>query len=86
MTKEEEKYYNNYFTLFLTDGWRQFVEEAKDAHSGITLDNCKDWDTFLVMKTRREQLNQIIEFENLIKASYDRLNTPEEDDTYNDSL
>ena len=86
MTKEEEKYYNDYFTLFLTDGWKQFVEEAKDARSGITLDNCKDWDTFLVMKTRREQLNQIIEFENLIKASYDRLNTPEEDDTDNDSL
>ena len=86
MTPEIEKYYNAYFDLFITTGWEQFVQEAKDAREGITLDGCKDWDTFLVMKTRREQLNQIIEFENLIKASYDRLNTPEEDDTYNDSL
>lgn len=85
MTREEEQYYNNYFSLFLTEGWRQFVDEAKDAREGITLDSCKDWDNFLVMKTRREQLNQIIEFENLIKVAYDRILNPDED-TYNDSI
>lgn len=86
MTQEDEKYYENYLSLFNESGWKQFVQEAKDAREGITLDACKDWDTFLVMKTRREQLNQIIEFENLIRAAFERLNSPVQEDMYNDSL
>ena len=29
MTPEEEKYYNNYFDLFGSEGWQQVMEELK---------------------------------------------------------
>jgi hypothetical protein len=85
MTPELEKYYNNYFSLFLTEGWRQFIEEAKESREALDLDSCKDWDSFLVRKTMRDQLNKIINFESLMKDSHDRMTSSESEDL-NDTL
>lgn len=85
MTPDLEKYYNNYFSLFLTEGWKQFIEEAKESREALDLDSCKDWDSFLVRKTMRDQLNKIINFENLMKDSHDRM-TSSESENLNDTL
>ena len=85
MTPDLEKYYNNYFSLFLTEGWKQFIEEAKESREALDLDSCKDWDSFLVRKTMRDQLNKIINFENLMKDSHDRMTSSESEDL-NDTL
>ena len=71
MTPELEKYYENYFDLFTSSGWKQFLEEAQDGYDALDVEKCKDWDSFLVTKTRREQLNAILNFENLIRVAYD---------------
>jgi len=71
MTPELEKYYENYFDLFMSPGWRQFKEEAQDGYEALDVERCKDWDSFLVTKTRREQLNNILKFEDMIRSAYE---------------
>ena len=71
MTPELEKYYENYFDLFMSAGWRQFKEEAQDGYEALDVERCKDWDSFLVTKTRREQLNNILKFEDMIRSAYE---------------
>ena len=39
MTPEDNKYYEAFFDLFNTDGWKQFVEEVTDAHSAYQIEN-----------------------------------------------
>ncbi len=78
MTPELEKYYENYFDLFMSPGWRQFKEEAQDGYEALNVEKCKDWDSFLVTKTRREQLNNILNFEHLIRVAYDNQKTTTE--------
>ncbi len=78
MTPELEKYYENYFDLFASAGWKQLVQETTEGISALELDKCKDWDSFLVTKTRREQLNNILNFEHLIRVAYDNQKTTTE--------
>jgi len=35
LTQEEEKYYETYFDLFLTSGWKQLTEEVLHFEGGI---------------------------------------------------
>jgi hypothetical protein len=88
MNLELERYYNNYFSLFLTDGWKQFLQETKESREILDLDSCKDWETFLVRKTKRDYLLTLLNFEEGIKNAYDRVkeSLEEEEQTYNDSL
>lgn len=78
MLSDLEKYYENYFDLFMSPGWKQFVEETTEGLSALNLDNCKDWDSFLVIKTRREQLSNLLRFEELIRVAYERASSIEE--------
>ena len=72
MNIDLEKYYENYFDLFISPGWKQFIEETTQGLEALSLEASKDWDSFLVTKTRREQLNNILRFEELIRIAYER--------------
>ena len=78
MQVDLEKYYENYFDLFMLPGWKQFLEEITQGLEALNLENSKDWDSFLVTKTRREQLNNLLRFEELIRIAYDREKAVEE--------
>ena len=78
MLPDLEKYYENYFDLFMSPGWKQFIEETQEGLNALNLENSKDWDSFLVTKTRREQLSNLLKFEELIRIAYDRETAIEE--------
>jgi hypothetical protein len=67
-----EKYWDNYFDLFASPGWRQLVEESTENYNSIYLERSKDWNDFLINKTEKLMLEKIIKFEELIRSSYDR--------------
>lgn len=69
MSPDDKKYYENFRNLFLTDGWKQYVEESVEALKLLDLRSCKDWDSFLVTKTKIGMLDTIIQFEVLIKQA-----------------
>lgn len=71
MTKEEQLYYNNFFDLFGTPGWSQFIEELEDraeAYDIGYLNNEKD-----LFKTQGELsiIRMILNFEQFIEQGYE---------------
>ena len=71
MTKEDEKYFNNYFDLFLTDGWKQIINELTDTLAVHSIEEIKDEQHLYFVKGERAVLNKLVNFENGIRNAYD---------------
>lgn len=67
----EQKYYENYFNLFVSEGWKQFLQDVTEQHDAIELLNAKNWDEFLVMKTSKQFFKNIINFELMLKMHFE---------------
>jgi hypothetical protein len=81
-----DKYYETYRELFVNVGWKQYVEEAQESFNTINLETAKDWDSFLVLKTRKQMLESIIRFEELILANEKLMEEQANLEVYDDSL
>jgi hypothetical protein len=81
-----DKYYETYRELFVNVGWKQYVEEAQESFNTINLETAKDWDSFLVLKTRKQMLESIIRFEELILANEKLVEEQANLEVYDDSL
>ena len=71
MKKEDEQYFNNYFDLFLTDGWKQLVTELNDTLATHKIEEIKDEQHLYFIKGERAILNNLVNFENGIRNAYD---------------
>ena len=82
MTKEEEEYYEEYFLMFSSKGWKYFIEDCNraivDAKNKAFLG---DETNFLTVKAETVALARIIGLENRMRAAY---KLSKEDDSYND--
>jgi len=71
MDKELETYYNNYFDLFLTEGWKQLVGElSTNAQQVNSLETVKDEADMHFRKGQLNILANIINFESLIENAH----------------
>jgi hypothetical protein len=69
--KETELYYNNYFDLFRTPGWAQFVEEFKQNANVInSVEHFKDADELFFKKGQLTVLAMIINLEAYINQGF----------------
>ena len=73
MSPEEQKYYENYFDLFLTDGWKQFVQESKDILDSHSIDDLKNEKDLSQLQGQRVVLLNIIRFETGIQNAFEEL-------------
>lgn len=73
MSPEEQKYYETYFDLFLTDGWKQFIEEINDILDKHRIEDIKNEQHLAFIKGERDALFRIRRFEQGIKSAYDVL-------------
>ena len=73
MSPEDEKYYENYFDLFLTNGWKQFIEETKEALDLDRIEDIKDEKHLYTLQGERASLNRIANFESSIRLAYDSI-------------
>lgn len=71
MSPEEEKYYDNYFDLFLTEGWKQFVEETKELLDAFEIERISDSADLFFVKGQRSSLLNIVRFETGIKNAFE---------------
>ena len=69
----DSKYWDNYFDLFVTPGWKQYVTEAQENYDAIDLENCGTWDKYMVARTEKIMLKKIIRFEELLRQAYDNV-------------
>lgn len=82
MDKSIQEYYDNYFEMFETDGWKTFKEEAeaeltsaKDSSDLV----CTTNDVWQYQRGQMAKLRALVNFENFIRQSYDIVLEDEED-------
>jgi len=73
LSPEEQKYYETYFDLFLTDGWKQFIEEINEIIDRHRIEDIKNETHLAFVKGERDALFRVRRFETGIKTSYDVL-------------
>jgi len=73
LDQETQKYYDDYFTLFASDGWKEFIKEMQEVHDSYRIENIKDESELNRIKGERDILFRILRFEDAIKGHYDLL-------------
>jgi hypothetical protein len=68
---ETQKYYEDYFNMFSTDGWKSFIEEIQTSFDSFRIEDIKDSTQLHKVQGEREQLFRILRFEWGIKSNYD---------------
>ena len=83
MEKEVEKYYEDYFELFHTDGWKTFIGTLTKERDALR----ENWSTierskvFFNVKGRLTILEQIVSLESTVRQGYEAvLNQDNEED------
>ena len=71
MTPEDDLYFNNYFDLFLTDGWKQFVEEVITASSSINVRSISDEKELRYVQGQLNIVDNVTNWEASILNAYD---------------
>ena len=71
MDQDTQKYYETYFELFASDGWKQFIEETQEIHDGYQIEHIKDDKDLSRIKGERAMLFRVSRFESAIKSHYD---------------
>ena len=80
MTPELQKYYESYFDLFLTDGWKQFMEDVKESAESFNVRNVPDEATLKFVQGQLLILDQMINWEAGIRNVYDSVQEEEKEE------
>ena len=81
MDQETQQYYDNYFSLFMTDGWKQLVQDfGNNAMQINSVEATKDADDMFFRKGQLNVLAHLINMESIVTNNYDELVKTEEDD------
>ena len=74
--QETQQYYDNYFNLFSTDGWKQLTEELNQNALVInSVESTKDANDLYMRKGQLNVLAYILNLESTINSNYDELTT-----------
>jgi hypothetical protein len=79
---ELQTQYDNYFTMFRTEGWKQFIEDMNEVYEAYRREDIKDDIDLAKVQGERKILKNILVFEDAIHSTYDAL----EEDDYDSSL
>lgn len=76
MDQETQQYYDNYFNLFSTDGWKQLTEELNQNALVInSVESTKDANDLYMRRGQLNVLAYILNLESTINSNYDELTT-----------
>ena len=79
LDKETEAYYNKYFDLFRTEGWKQLIEELKQNAMLInSVENTKDQEDLYIRKGQLKVLAYLLNFESNMETSFAELEKEDE--------
>ena len=80
MDPELEKYFNTYFALFRTDGWKQLISELNNNAGQInSVEATKDVDDMYFRKGQLNVLANIINFEAAINNGFEDASKEQEE-------
>ena len=73
MNPEDEKYYEQYFDLFLQPGWKQFIDDITGILQNQRIEDIKDEAHLKTIQGERNILFRVLDFETVIKNHYEAL-------------
>ena len=73
MDPQLQKQYENYFDMFATQGWKQFVEDMDDIYNSYRIEDIKTEQNLAYVKGERRMLHQVLSFEATMRRTYDSL-------------
>ena len=80
MDQETQTYYDQYFSLFLTDGWKQLVQDfSNNAVQINSLEAVKDADDMYFRKGQLNVLAHLINMETIVSTNYEEATKTEND-------
>ena len=80
MSPEDEKYYENYFDLFLTAGWKQFMEDLEETANSFDVRNIENEAGLKYVQGQLMILDRMLNFQNSMRTVYDDLNASENEE------
>jgi len=79
--KENQAYYDNYFSLFMTDGWKQLMEDFGSNVANInSVEATKDAEDLQFRKGQLNVLGHLLNLENIMTTNYEEATKPTEED------
>lgn len=79
MTPELEKYYDRYFDLFTTDGWKQFLEDISNSAQTFDVRTVADEGALRFVQGQLMVMDKILNWEASVEVAYNQ-NTEEENE------
>ena len=81
MDQETQQYYDTYFSLFITDGWKQLIKEfANNALAINSVEATKDANDMYFRKGQLNVLAHLLNMENIVTTNYEEANRASEED------
>ena len=82
MDQETQQYYDNYFSLFSTEGWKQLTQEfTNNAVQINSVEATKDSNDMYFRKGQLNVLAHILNLQTIVETNYEEATkAPEEDD------
>jgi len=80
MDQETQQYYDTYFSLFLTDGWKQLIQDfSNNALQINSLEAVKDANDMHFRKGQLNVLAHLINMETIVSTNYEEATKTEDD-------
>lgn len=80
MDQETQTYYDQYFSLFLTDGWKQLIQDfSNNALQINSLEAVKDVNDMHFRKGQLNVLAHLINMETIVSTNYEEASKTEDD-------
>lgn len=73
MTPELQKYYETYFDLFATEGWKQFIEDVKESAGTFDVRNVQDEAALKFVQGQLTIMDKISNWDNMVNTAFEQL-------------
>jgi hypothetical protein len=73
MTPELEKYYEDYFDLFITNGWKQFISDISANLEAFDIRSIEEFGDLRYSQGQIKVIDQILNWETLIRNTYEEI-------------
>jgi hypothetical protein len=81
MDQETQQYYDNYFSLFMTNGWKQLMEDfGSNVDSINSVEATKDSGDLQFRKGQLNILAHLLNMESIMNTNYEEATKPTEED------
>lgn len=77
MTPEEQRYYDNFFDMFSSDGWKQLSEELEVRKDTYNINQLKNEQDLYKVQGELAIIEMILNFPNFVESGFEALNNNE---------